>query len=165
MSESEKMSQNKSKPKKIVFCGLDNGGKTSILMFLNRQFSLISKVKPTTKRQVTKGAVSVLGLDLNIWDLGGQQAYREEHLGNKQRYFSKVSSLFYVIDVQDANRFEESIQFFLEVVNGAKEINPNLSSVYVFFHKYDPDIKKDDGLETDIEDLEQKITSLPLDVE
>jgi len=39
--------------KKILFCGLESGGKTSILLILDKKFSLLPTVKPTIKAKRT----------------------------------------------------------------------------------------------------------------
>ncbi len=59
--------------KKILFCGLENGGKTSILLMLDKRFSLLPTVKPTIKAKRTFHTNSLLGTSIVRWDLGGQK--------------------------------------------------------------------------------------------
>ena len=42
---------NSSEFKKILFCGLENGGKTSILLLLDKKFSMLPTVKPLLKQK------------------------------------------------------------------------------------------------------------------
>lgn len=60
--------------KKILFCGLENGGKTSILLTLDKKFSLLPTVKPTIKARRTVHTNSLLGISIIRWDLGGQRS-------------------------------------------------------------------------------------------
>ena len=76
--------------KKILFCGIENGGKTSILLLLDKKFSLLPTVKPTIKAKRTIYSNSLLGTTIVRWDLGGQKNYRKIYLGNKSKYFTEM---------------------------------------------------------------------------
>ena len=81
--------------KKILITGLDNCGKSSILLCLKNNTNLLSylRLKPT------KG-VDISELEdkresrFALWELGGQWEYRQKHLKNFSNYigfFSKFS--------------------------------------------------------------------------
>ncbi|MGQ4874124.1 MAG: ADP-ribosylation factor-like protein [Promethearchaeota archaeon] len=55
---------------KILFTGLDNAGKTSIILALQREFSKIAILSPT--RGAQRRIFQFLGRDIAEWDLGGQ---------------------------------------------------------------------------------------------
>ena len=55
---------------KILFTGLDNSGKTSIIYSLKREISQIALLKPT--RQAQRQIFKYLGKQISEWDLGGQ---------------------------------------------------------------------------------------------
>ena len=76
---------------------------------LNKRFSLISSIKPTFKADITSQQLSsFLGFEVANWDLGGQDQYRKSYLENRERFFTDIQSLFYVIDATDADRFDEA---------------------------------------------------------
>ena len=125
--------------KKILFTGLDFAGKTSLILALQREFSKIAILKPT--RSAQRRVFSFLGLDFSEWDLGGQIQYRINYLKNPSKYFDKTEVAIYVIDIQDSDRFSESISYLNDVVKQFKklEIEP---PIYIFFHKIDPALLK-----------------------
>jgi GTPase SAR1 family protein len=110
--------------KKILFCGLESGGKTSILLLLDRKFSLLPTVKPTIKAKRTLYTNSLLGTSIVRWDLGGQKSYRKIYIGDKSKYFTEMQSIFYVIDIQVPKKFEESLMFLNDIVMITSESHP-----------------------------------------
>jgi small GTP-binding protein len=149
--------------KKISILGLDNAGKSSIALYLDRKFSLVSKLTPTKLANINTQSVDILGLQLSIWDLGGQKQYRSEYLKNKEMYFSNLSGFFYVIDIQDNQRYEISINYLANLAKVVKEYNPELEELVILLHKYDPDIQGSEKYLNKIESLKDKIKSLSLD--
>ncbi|MFX0028336.1 MAG: ADP-ribosylation factor-like protein [Candidatus Hermodarchaeota archaeon] len=146
--------------KKILFCGLENGGKTSILLLLDRKFSLLATVKPTIKAKRTVHTNSLLGISIIRWDLGGQKSYRKIYLGEKSRYFTEMQSIFYVIDIQAPEKFEESLMFLKDVVSIISETHPNNFQFLILLHKYDPDIKNRKDIVNNISFLEKELLSI-----
>ena len=128
--------------KKILFCGLENGGKTSVLLLLDKKFSLLPTVKPTIKAKRTVHTNSLLGISIIRWDLGGQKSYRKIYLGEKSKYFTEMQSIFYVIDIQAPEKFEESLAFLKDIVAITSDSRPDNFQFLILLHKCDPDIKK-----------------------
>ena len=63
---------------KIIISGLDNAGKTSILTALDKKYDFqkeIAELKPTIRIEYHQ--TMFLGNNVNIWDMGGQEQYRE----------------------------------------------------------------------------------------
>jgi len=123
---------------KILLVGLDNSGKTSTIYILQRKFSLLTNIKPTIKYNRT--SFHILGMELTIFDLGGQEKYREEHL--KTPIFNGTHLLFYIIDMQDSNRFIEVLSYLERILENYKNLN-YFPKIIIFLHKMDPDIIKD----------------------
>ncbi|MFX0153965.1 MAG: ADP-ribosylation factor-like protein [Candidatus Hodarchaeota archaeon] len=150
--------------KKILFCGLESGGKTSILLLLDKKFSLLPTVKPTIKAKRSFHTNSLLGTSIVRWDLGGQKSYRKIYLGHKSRYFTDMQSIFYVIDVQAPNKFEKSLIFLKDIINITSESHPENFQFLILLHKYDPDIKNNKEILNHVKYLENQISSAIKDV-
>lgn len=129
----------KVEPSKILFTGLDDAGKTSIIMALQREFSKIAMLSPT--RGAQRRIFNFLGKEISEWDLGGQVAYRISYLKNPDKYFEGTEVAIYVIDIQNKPRMPESISYFEDVIEQFKklELKP---PVYVFLHKFDPVLRR-----------------------
>ena len=121
---------------KVIFTGLDNAGKSSIIATLMREAESIPKLKPT--RGVKYRDFEFLGMQIAEWDLGGQKVYRRAYLNKEpERIFGKTEILISVIDVQDEERIPEALDYLKDVFElmVSLHITP---SIYIFFHKYDP---------------------------
>ena len=121
--------------KKILFTGLDDAGKTSIILALKREFSKISNIQPT--RGAQRRVFEFLGKDISEWDLGGQQSYRISYLKNPDKYFAGTEIAIYVIDIQNEERIPESLSYLKDVITEFTklELAPPIN---IFFHKFDP---------------------------
>ena len=122
--------------KKILFAGLDNAGKTSIILSLSRDFNRLDDLQPTKGKEIRM--YDFLGMLISEWDLGGQKLYRQVHLREHSRQiFGGATSLIFVIDIQDINRTEEAYEYLVQIINQLKilAVNPK---IFVFFHKFDP---------------------------
>lgn len=137
-------STNLKKPTKILIMGLDNSGKTSILMSLRKNTNLLSyfSLRPT------KG-LSVEEFDddeqkLVCWDLGGQAQYRKKYLKDFSRYAKETEKIIFVIDVQDTNRYGLALEYLEELIDVLKN-SEYIIEISLFLHKFDPNlIKKED---------------------
>jgi len=135
------MQRNNSKiPKKIVLMGLDNSGKTSIVLCLKgvKNLSSFSSIKPTRGYEINK--FNTLGSDFNIWDFGGQEQFREDYFKNFKNHIKGTSKLIYVLDIQDRERYNLSLKYLTKIIALLKEnkLNPEFS---LFLHKFDPDME------------------------
>ncbi|MCP4760579.1 MAG: hypothetical protein GY870_02285, partial [archaeon] len=121
---------------KVVFTGLDNAGKSSIIATLMKDISMIPALKPT--RGIRNRDFKFLGMQIAEWDLGGQKVYRRAYLNkDPEKIFGKTEILLSVVDIQDKNRIDEALEYLEDIYNicMSLKIKP---SIYVFFHKYDP---------------------------
>jgi GTPase SAR1 family protein len=124
---------------KLLFTGLDNAGKTTIIYGLQREFSKIAFLKPT--RGAQRRIFEFMGREIAEWDLGGQISYRISYLKNPGKYFDDTEIAIYVIDVQNRVRLPEAISYLKDVVDQFEklEIAP---PIYIFLHKYDPALRR-----------------------
>ena len=125
--------------KKVLLMGLDNSGKTSILISLSKNSNILSfcSLKPTNKIAISN--IDTGDTIMNIWDFGGQEAFRKGHLENLERYLNEVDRIIFVIDVQDIKRYMLAVDYLTSIVNTVKkhEIKTEFS---IFLHKYDPNL-------------------------
>ncbi len=140
----------KKKETKIICVGLENAGKTAILSRFGGRLGIqeLSKLKPTKK--VKRRIVETKDLTLLIWDFGGQEIYRKMYLKEPEKYFMQTQLVLYVIDVQDADKFDESFKYFsqiLEILNTFEE----QPYIIVFIHKSDPDLRETPEFQLNVE--------------
>lgn len=95
---------------KILFLGLDNAGKTSLLYVLkeDRVQSHTPTIHPNTSELIMEN------LNIKVFDLGGHEAARRLW----EDYFATVDAIIYLVDASDTGRFPEA----------AKELKNLLSS-------------------------------------
>ena len=145
---------------KILFTGLDDAGKTSIILALQREFSKIANIEPTKGAQ--RRIFEFLGKSISEWDLGGQQTYRISYLKNPTKFFAETEVLIYVIDIRNKQRIQESLSYLNDVVNQFPllEIEP---PIFIFFHKYDPALTRNvyEDMDKILLYLREKILSIP----
>jgi len=144
---------------KVVVVGLDNAGKTAILTKFGGKLGIndLAQLKPT--KGISRQKFKSDDLELVIWDFGGQHQYRKKYLESPEQYFLQVNLLIYVIDVQDPDRFEDSMEYFnsiLETIYFLEE-KPH---IMIYIHKYDPDLKNDPEILLNIELLKDKLTDV-----
>ncbi|MFX1375337.1 MAG: ADP-ribosylation factor-like protein [Promethearchaeota archaeon] len=128
------------KEQKVIVVGLSNAGKTTILKKFGGQIGIkdLAKLKPT--KGAERQEIITSDLILIIWDFGGQQEYREMYIQDPHRYFLKIDLIIYVIDLQDPNKYGESIEYFKQILEILEKLEEN-PHILIFIHKYDPDLK------------------------
>ncbi|MFX1302951.1 MAG: ADP-ribosylation factor-like protein [Promethearchaeota archaeon] len=144
---------------KIIVSGLDNAGKTSILTALDKKYDFekdIVQLKPTIRVEYHK--MNFLRNNAIFWDMGGQETYREIYVNYQDVYFDATDLLIYVIDIQDPDRFDKSLEYLNAILTFFSESEMNVP-IIITFHKYDPDLKADDEILANIGKLREKILS------
>ena len=127
---------------KILFVGLDQAGKTSFLLAVKKRYSEIIKALPTKGVSRTDEKIfSEQNSQISIWDIGGQEKYRERFLEERKIYLYNIDVLFFMIDIQDSKRIEESLKLYQTIITSLVELNEN-PPVIVCLNKFDPDLKK-----------------------
>jgi small GTP-binding protein len=119
---------------KVIFIGLDDSGKTSILNTLEGKFA--QNIRPTIRFERTD--FNILGLPIKIWDVGGQEQYRKDI--KIRDFLEGTDLLFYVIDIQNQERFAESVEYFLDIITIFEKIQ-KLPHIMILLHKTDPEIQ------------------------
>ena len=140
----------KKKETKIICVGLENAGKTAILSRFGGRLGIqeLNKLKPTKK--VKRRVVETKDLTLLIWDFGGQEIYRKMYLKEPEKYFFQTQLVLYVIDVQDPDKFDESFEYFSQILEIFK-IFEEKPYFLIFIHKSDPDLRETPEFQLNVE--------------
>ena len=157
------MSRSTDSARVIMLVGLDNSGKTSIAYSLRgtRNLPTFCKTKPTVGRNIV--SIMAYNSEYKIWDLGGQEAYRNEYLTKMKNYFEGFDKLIYVFDVQDVNRYELALEYCQDIINLLKDRKDKSDiEISIFLHKFDPDLSeiRPDITDDVINDLKEKIKNI-----
>jgi len=142
---------------KIIVSGLDNAGKTSILTALDKKYDFekdIVQLKPTIRVEYHK--MNFLKNNTIFWDMGGQETYREIYVNYQDVYFDATDLLIYVIDIQDPDRFDNSLEYLNAILTFFSESEMDVP-IIITFHKFDPELKADEEILANIEKLREKI--------
>jgi GTPase SAR1 family protein len=124
---------------KIIFAGLDNSGKTSIIYALQDKFSMLN---PAPTVGIERNTFDVLGFTVHVWDLGGQNQFRSDYL-ESGRTFTATDLLFFIVDVQERSRFAEASEYFEDILKTFFKSNEK-PAIILCFHKIDPDLRDDE---------------------
>jgi len=138
--KNSKSPNNKQSIKKIILVGLDNSGKTSILLSLTRNSNLLSyySLKPTAGLNIVNYNDS--DTVFNIWDFGGQEQYRKEYMKKFDQYLD-ADKIIFVIDIQDTERYNLALNYLSEIVNLLQQKNLRID-FSIFLHKFDPSLER-----------------------
>ncbi|TFG21799.1 MAG: hypothetical protein EU532_14915 [Promethearchaeota archaeon] len=144
--------EDKKSAQKIIVVGLDNAGKTAILTKFGGKLGItdLASIKPT--KGVERKHIKTSTLDLFIWDFGGQETFRKKYFKTPEKYFLQLDLLIYVIDVQDSERFDDSFEYFTNIIDILITLEEN-PYILVFVHKYDPDLRNDPTILLNVEFL------------
>jgi GTPase SAR1 family protein len=118
--------------KKILFAGLDNSGKTSIILCLKQGIASLGLVNPTYLVEMSR--LKYLGYDLIQHDMGGQKMYIQSYLKEPGQYFDQADACIFVVDIQDRDRVYNAVSYFKAVLSSFSTlaIKP---SIHVLLHK------------------------------
>ena len=94
-------------------------------------------------RRISRDTFNFLGIEFVRLDFGGQIQYREEYLKNPKKYLSGTDLMFYVIDVQDIERYSLALDY-LEAIIEIVKTESEKQDFSIFLHKYDPNIHKNE---------------------
>ncbi|MFX1454683.1 MAG: ADP-ribosylation factor-like protein [Promethearchaeota archaeon] len=144
---------------KVLVAGLDEAGKTATLSKFGGRLGISDTIVTQPTRGVVRMKFGSSNLNLFIWDLGGQEEYRERYLSNPEQYFIQLDLLLYVIDVQNPERFDESLEYFDKILDSIIMLEEK-PYVLIFIHKFDPDIKGNPKIQLNVELLKDNLNEL-----
>lgn len=133
---------------KISLVGLAGCGKTSIYAttFAAKSPAETKDLKPTTMQEVHRHPY--LGLNVSIFDFGGQTQYRDSYL-EKPEIFAKTDVIIPIVDLHDPEKFETAKEYFLKIM-ALFEKAEKQPKVVIFLHKYDTEEFDKDKLESNL---------------
>ncbi|GAB4826932.1 ADP-ribosylation factor-like protein 2 [Ancistrocladus abbreviatus] len=114
------------KEMRILMVGLDNSGKTTIVLKINGEDTSI--ISPTLGFNIK--TISYQRYTLNIWDVGGQKTIRSYW----RNYFEQTDGLVWVVDSSDLRRLDDCKN---ELDNLLKEERLSGASLLIFANKQD----------------------------
>jgi ABC-type dipeptide/oligopeptide/nickel transport system ATPase component len=120
---------------KISLVGLSGCGKTSIyLTTLGGMVpTKVKKLSPTIMYEVRNH--NYLGLQISLWDFGGQEKYREAYLESPE-VLANTTVLICVLDLHRPQDFNTAKTYFEDVYSTIKQDGEN-PLPYIFYHKSD----------------------------
>jgi len=128
--------------------GLGGCGKTSLysVAFAEKSPEDTKSLSPTILYETRRHPF--LGLQVGIFDFGGQEQYRKEYL-EKPEAFRGTDILIPIVDLHDPKNFDKAKEYF----EGLLEIyrkNREKPKVFLFLHKYDTEKYEKELLDTNV---------------
>ncbi|HUX98505.1 MAG TPA: ADP-ribosylation factor-like protein [Candidatus Deferrimicrobium sp.] len=130
---------------KVVVAGLDNAGKSALLKVIKKEAGDISNLKPTQGMNRESISLKDYGLDLYIYELGGQERYRKMYIDHPEKYILGVDIMVFLVDMQDPDRFQDALNYLQKLMDTIKLLNENPLFI-LLLHKSDPDLFRKDPL-------------------
>ncbi|MHA1264889.1 MAG: ADP-ribosylation factor-like protein [Candidatus Helarchaeota archaeon] len=144
--------------KKMIILGLDNAGKSTIVLTLKKQL----KLKDIAKLQPTKGVITEQfeGEDAlyQVWDFGGQENYRNSYL-QRPEYFAATDICIFVIDIQDQPRYAQALNYLKRILEIMKQLG-EYCEFSIFLHKFDPELQDTEEYDIRSREVIKKIREL-----
>ena len=122
---------------KIMIVGLENVGKTSILLTLEKKYSLLGGLTPT--KGIERTTFKIFGYTVSAWDLGGQEAYRKGYL-KKEIFFEQTDLFLFAIDVKEPKNYDLALDYYQKILELFTELKMKVP-IIILLNKVDPDIK------------------------
>ena len=144
---------------KILMCGLDDAGKSSFLLSVDRKFSRLIGLKPTLGAEVTEKSIEALGSSIFIWDLGGQSSLREKYINKAHIYLYDADLIFYFIDIKNRERFEESFEYLKNIRINLKQFKQKPPFIFIL-SKGDKDILDTQEIIENIKTVKSKLVEI-----
>lgn len=123
---------------RVCIAGLGAVGKSSLIKTLQKQ-------KTTPVNFPTLGAsiehLKFLGLQIAVWDLGGQASFQSLYLDDPRQFLSKTMLLIFVLDSQREERSIEAAQYLNNLLVKFAYLKEK-PKIYIVLHKYDPILDK-----------------------
>ncbi len=133
---------------KISLVGLSGCGKTSIYSTtLGGMAPMeVKDLGPTVMYEVKSH--NYLGLQISLWDFGGQEKYRQSYL-ETPKLLANTTILIFVLDLHHPEDYQKANNYFTEVFSAIKESGGDPHTI-IFYHKYDTEEYPKEKLEENL---------------
>ncbi|PVU99083.1 hypothetical protein BB559_001010 [Furculomyces boomerangus] len=108
----------KEKEMRILFLGLDNAGKTTVVKSIMKKD--VNKISPTLG--FTIDSFEHNGFTVNAWDVGGQRSIRPYW----KNYFEKTEGIVWVVDSADRSRLHDCSEELKSVLSEQRLLGASL---------------------------------------
>ncbi|HEC38645.1 hypothetical protein LCGC14_1367750 [marine sediment metagenome] len=133
---------------KISLIGLAGCGKTSLYLvgFTEATPEQTKSLSPTILYETRRHPF--LGLNVGIWDMGGQEQYRKDYMENTEP-LKGTDILIPIVDLHDPDNFEKAKEYFLELLDIYRKNNEK-PKIFLFLHKWDTQDYQKELLDTNV---------------
>lgn len=133
---------------KISLVGLSGCGKTSIYSItLGGMAPMeVKDLGPTVMYEVKSH--NYLGLQISLWDFGGQEKYRQSYL-ETPKLLANTTILIFVLDLHHPEDFADANRYFSDVFSAIQEYGGDPRLV-ILYHKYDTEDYPKEQLEENL---------------
>ncbi len=134
---------------KISLVGLSGCGKTSIYSTtLGGMTPLeVKHLGPTVMYEVKTH--NYLGLQISLWDFGGQEKYRQSYL-ETPKILANTTMLLFILDLHHPEDFEKADEYFSDIYSAIKDGGGD-PKLHIFYHKYDTEDYQESLLQENLE--------------
>jgi GTPase SAR1 family protein len=148
---------------KISLVGLSGCGKTSLysVAFASKTPEDTKSLSPTILYETRRHPF--LGLQVGIFDFGGQEQYRKEYL-EKPEVFRGTDILIPIVDLHDPASFEKARDYFDQLLDIYRKENEK-PKIVLFYHKYDTEDYEKELLDTNVKNAKEIFEELFKDYE
>ena len=138
---------------KISLVGLSGCGKTSLysVAFAEKTPEDTKNLAPTILYETRRHPF--LGLQVGIFDFGGQEDYRREYM-EKPDIFKGTDILIPIVDLHDPNNFAQAKEYFEGLLDIYRKNNEK-PKVFLFLHKYDVEDYQKELLDTNVKNAKE----------
>lgn len=147
---------------KTLFMGLENSGKTSIVYSLRKNANLLDYISFDPTKNYDTAKIEDEDSIFHIWDLGGQEQYRKDHIKNLNTYLTGTNKIIYVIDIQNKEHYDLALQYFENILKILKKENVTLK-LSIFLHKFDPNAEIEEEIVSEL--INKIIEKIPPNIE
>ncbi len=133
---------------KISLVGLGGCGKTSLysVAFAEKRPEETKSLSPTILYETRRHPF--LGLQVGIFDFGGQEQYRKEYM-DKPEIFRGTDILIPIVDLHDPDTFGQAKEYFVGLLELYRKNNEK-PKIFLFLHKYDTEAYPKEMLDTNV---------------
>lgn len=124
---------------KILLMGLNSAGKTTLVRHVleGKELEELDNLSPTEGVKTDEFRYRRL-VEISIFDCGGQQQFLAEYFTDtmERTIFKNVRAFFWVVDVGDKKKLQDSRHWLLKSYQSLNKFSPN-ARIFVLAHKYD----------------------------